>query len=798
MKKIIAVILSIIFCQSVNAQVSSVSVSGKLADRESSEALAYVNVVLLKAADSSFVTGTISNETGQFTMSATPGDFLLKTTYIGYRPVIQNVFIGSKSPFIDLGEIQMAAEAGVLDEVVVRTEANQVADALDKKTFTLAENVSQLGGSVLQAVQNLPGVTAQDGKLLLRGNDKVIILIDGKQTALTGFNGQSGLDNLPASAVEKIEIINNPSARYDANGNAGIINIVYKKNNKEGKNGRVGLGGGLGALWVKNPNLPGIRPQYQTTPKINPSFALNNRSEKANIYLQGDYLYTHTLNKNEFVDRYYDDGSVIRRQTKRNRNTLFTTTKAGADFYLNPANSLNMSVLFGTEKILDHGDEPFFNQDLSERLRLWQFLEDELKTTVIASGTFEHKYAEPGHKFQTGLLYTFHRENEQYFFDNIMPTFTGKDAFKLISDEQILDFSFDYTKPLKLGFFEGGVKVRNRSIPTNMQFFPGINSPIDASAGGKATYKEFIPALYGNYVLDGRHWEAEAGLRMEYVNVNYLVNPNHPTYSSNGYNYTRPFPNARLSYKLSPSGKLTLFYNARVDRPNEVDIRVFPKYDDVELIKVGNPALKPMFTKRLELGFKQDFKAGSVYLEGFHTITDATITRISSTVPGSNIIYAIFQNTNKSYRTGGELVWSQKIGSWYNFNFNATLYHNRFDAFSVTNLYPVEHISSSPRMDLTSGNIKWVNNFKFKNGLSTQISATYLAPDLIPQGRIKSRFSLDAGMKMQKGKAEYYVNATDLLNTMVTRKTIYGNGFYYNSTDYYETQVIRGGVNWKF
>ncbi|MFB0945696.1 MAG: TonB-dependent receptor, partial [Spirosomataceae bacterium] len=193
--------------------------------------------------------------------------------------------------------------------------------------------------------------------------------------ALTGFGNQNGLDNIPASAIERIEIINNPSAKFDANGNAGIINIIYKKNKQEGFNGKIGLAGGLGALWVKRENLPNIRPQYTNTPKINPSLSLNYRKNKVNVFLNADYLYTETLNKNEFTTRFYDDGSVINQQLKRNRNTHFLTTKMGVDYAFNDKNTLTVSGLLGIEKIIDRGDQPFFDKDFSERLRLWQFLE---------------------------------------------------------------------------------------------------------------------------------------------------------------------------------------------------------------------------------------------------------------------------------------------------------------------------------------------------------------------------------------------------------------------------------------
>ena len=164
--------------------------------------------------------------------------------------------MGSLSNFLDLATISLLQDASALGEIVVTAKQDALSMQMDRKTFAVADNISQSGGSVLQAMQNLPSVTTQDGKVQLRGNDKVTILIDGKQTGLTGFGSQSGLDNIPASAIEKIEIINNPSAKYDANGNAGIINIIYKKNKKEGFNGKVGFTGGLGALWVRKENLP--------------------------------------------------------------------------------------------------------------------------------------------------------------------------------------------------------------------------------------------------------------------------------------------------------------------------------------------------------------------------------------------------------------------------------------------------------------------------------------------------------------------------------------------------------------
>jgi outer membrane receptor protein involved in Fe transport len=804
-KKTINIIMSLSlflsFTFNINAQISKVTVSGKVKESSSALSLPFVNVILINLSDSSFVTGTITNDDGLFSIpNVKPGEYYLSFSFIGYRSTFQNLYVGSQSQYLDIGIISLAEDVQTLGDVVVTGVQDAVSAKLDKKTYSTADNVSQTGGSVLQALQNLPGITVLDGKLQLRGNSNVAVLIDGKQTALTGFGSQTGLDNLAASGIEKIEIINNPSSKFDANGNAGIINIIFKKDNQEGFNGKVGFTAGLGALWERQENLPTIRPQYTATPKINPSLSLNYRKNKVNAFLQADNLYTETLNKNEFVVRTYDDGTVINQQSKRNRNTNFLTTKAGIDWMPNEQNSFTFSGLFGSEKIIDRGDQPFFNEDFSERLRLWQFLEDELKTTVMATATYQHKYDQPGKVLNIGFNYTFHREDEQYFFDNILPTFSGEDAFKLLSDEHVADFNIDYTRPLKYGRFETGVKFRNRRIPTNMEFFPGLNSPLDVGAGGAATYKEIIPAVYGNYVYENKKFEAELGLRFEYVDLQYEVNPNHNTYSSDGYSYTEPFPSTRIAYKINEDNRVTFFYNRRVDRPNEVDIRIFPKYDDAEIIKVGNPGLRPQFTTSIELGYKKDWNDGYLYTAVYHRIANGTITRLSTTVPGSNLIYAIFQNVDRSYNTGIEVVMSQKMNDWFSFNLNLNGYQNQFDAYTVVNLYPEEHVFSAEAERINSGNIKLNSQFKLSNTVEAQLSTVYLAPDIIPQGRIDARFSVDFGIKkqVQNGMGEFFFNANDLFNTLVIKREIIGNNFSYTSQDYNETQVIRLGYSYKF
>lgn len=782
-------------------QSSKVTISGMVKSSRDKSPLSFANVIIKTAGDSSLVTGTITDEEGRFSITEiTTGNYLLQVSYAGYITVTRPFLAGRLSAYLDMGIIDLPESEYALKEVKITGKVDEISAKMDKKTFNLSDNISQSGSSALEAMKNLPGITVQDGKVQLRGSDKIMVLIDGKQTALTGFGNQSGLDNIPASAIDKIEIINNPSSKYDANGNAGIINIIYKKEKKEGFNGKAGMSGGLGALWVKRENYPTIRPQYQATPKLNPSLSLNYRKNKVNVFLQADDLYTQTLNKNEFVDRYYTNGTVVKQQTKRNRNTNIITGKTGLDWFANEQSTFTVSGLFSSEKILDRGDEPFFNEDLSQRLRLWQFIEDELKTTVTASAGWQYKFKQPGRIFNAGLNYTYHRENEQYFFTNILPTYTGLDSFKLISDEHVTDVNLDYVHPLKYGRVEGGIKFRRRYIPVNMLFIPGLNSPLDTNAGGWANYTETIPALYANYIYESKKLEIEAGIRAEYVQVKYDVNPYHNTYTSDAYDYTQPFPNLRLTYKFNDRNRVSVFYNRRVDRANEVDIRIFPKYDDAEVVKVGNPALRPQFTNSFEVAYKTSWINGYLFVSGYHKIMDATITRIASVVQGSTIIYNIFQNAGRSYITGLEMLLSQNTGKWATFNLTLNGYQNKIDAFTVINLYPKVNTFSAAEQKLFSGNIKLNNVFHLPKKIDAQFVAIYLAPDIIPQGKIDSRFSIDVGLKksVQKGKGEIFINATDIANTLRIKKNIQGDGFRYTSTDFYETQVIRLGYNRKF
>ncbi len=793
--------LLLLLAQSVHAQQKQVTVSGLVKETQRQSVLPFVNVTVLSAKDSAFVTGTISREDGLFRLPPlAPGAYLFRLTYVGHEQVFMPLAVGRLSAFLDLGTLWMKEAVTTLAEISVEAEKDAVESGLDRKVYGLDGNLSQLGGSVLQAMQNLPGVTVdREGNIFLRGSDKLIVLLDGKQTAFTGTGGQAGLENLPASAIERVEIINNPSAKYDASGMAGIINIVFKKDKREGWNGRLGLTTGLGGFGEKEGNKPGIREQYRFTPKINPSGALNYRRNDLNLFLNGDMLWHRQMMKNEHIERVYDNGGRVLQQYLENRTQPVYNLRAGADWTANERNAFTFSGLFNYREYTDLGDLPYFDGDLEDRRRLWQYYENEVNQTLFASLTHRHGFRQPGHQLVSSFNYSFRRKDEVFNFNDQRPALTGDDATALVADEHIFDLTADYARPLKAGRIELGTRQRSRVFPNVITFSPGNNSVLDPRLAGTAEYREWLSALYGNYIYEKKGFELEAGLRLEYVQVEYLVDPSHAVYRSEGFSYAEPFPSVRATFHTGGQGSLSLFYNRRVDRPEEKNLRAFPTYADPEILSMGNPGLLPQFTHTLEAGYKHTWQTGYFYSAFYHRASANVLTRIITPVPGSDRLVAVDQNADRGQNTGLEAVWSQKAGR-FKIDVNANLYHNHIGAFTIVNAYPSGSRFAQEAQEAITGNVKLVVAYRLPGGVDLQLSGTYLAADVVAQGTIAARYHADAGisLKTQGGKGELFANASDIFNTLVVRYNLQGTGFNLRSSDFYETQVFRIGYQYRF
>ena len=328
-----------------------VTITGKIIDSTAGDPLEFASLVLESMQGNDIVGGAISDETGRFIITGNfMGDFILKCSFIGFTPVEMDVHVGELNKVYNLGDIVLSASSNELDEVTVTARESITSSGLEKILFNMDDVIAQSGGSVLDAMRGLPGVTVdQEGKIILRGSDRVAVLIDGKQSSITGFGNQKGLDNIPAGNIERIEIINNPSAKYDAAGMAGIINIIYRKEKEIGFHGDAGFTFGLGSLTTRKEDLPTELGSYTLNPKYIPSLSLDYKKERFRLFLQSEMLHQPSLPNNEFTTRYYDDGTRTASQVPENRDQTRYIINGGIDLNINDQNLITFSAIYDYE-----------------------------------------------------------------------------------------------------------------------------------------------------------------------------------------------------------------------------------------------------------------------------------------------------------------------------------------------------------------------------------------------------------------------------------------------------------------
>ena len=707
----------------------------------------------------------------------------------------------------DIGRVELESSLEEIDEIVVEARKALVSSDLDRKTFNIADNPAYSGGSVLDALRGLPGITVtQEGKVLLRGSDKIAILIEGKQSSLTGFGNQKGLDNLPTSNIESIEIINNPSAKYDASGMAGIINIIYKKQKETGLSGEVGFTFGIGALTKQKADIPTDLGSFSKNPKYIPNLNLNYRTKKINIFLQSEAMRLRNLPNNEFTTRYYDDGRIIASQVPENRRQTHYILNGGLDWLIDENNTLTISGIYDWESHIDTAQVGYQNliSSSSALERLWWWQEHEVTGYMNYRFDYKHQFNQPGHELNATIQYTKGWEDEEYRLNDSSAFRRSVDTTHILAIEHTTNILLDYVKPLRSGRLEAGSKFQIRKLPVTYLIGQGENSIIYPGLGDWSEWGEDLYAGYLNYVLEKKKFDIEAGLRTEQTSVYYTLSPENIYYLENdAYSYFGFFPNIRLTWKINPHHGFSAFYNRRVDRPGEPELRVFPKYDDPELLKVGNPYLRPQFTQNTELAYKLVWNSGSLFMSGFHRIIDDPYLRIYSmdtTNYQYDIINKIYVNAGSARHTGLELLLSQRFGDFWKLSGSINWYNIVIDGYKGTMLFPYER----PYYILESKDITWdlkINN-QWTLPYQTQLQLTFLyyAPQIIPQGKQLSRSSLDIGIKkvFLNNHGEISLSFSDMFNRFGIRQEIQGEGFTAVYENLYETQILRLGFRYKF
>ena len=806
-KKLIYILIFLINWTTENsfAQGDAV-ISGRIFDKESGDPLPFVTVTLSENGDSLSLTGALSDKEGRFLISGVEnGSFSLRFSFIGYQTITFSVIVGELNRNYDLGRVDMFTETKELSEVVIQAKQEIISAEPDKKTFSLKDNFALGSGSVLDALKGIPGVNVdQEGKVLLRGSDKVAILIDGKQSSLTGFGNQKGLGNIPVSNIESIEIINNPSAKYDASGMAGIINIQYKKEKESGMNGTAGFTFGLGQITKRKEDLPTELGSYSMNQKFIPSLNLNYRTPRMNAFLESEIFFRKHLPNNEFTTRYYDDGTITESQVPENRTQTQYILKGGVDWYLDTYNTLSFSAILDYEHHIDTAQVPYIYRNSMERYRFWSWYESEVTGFMNYRTDYKHAFEEPGHELNASVQYTRGWEDEAYYLNDSSIIRQSFDTTHIIATEHTIPVIIDYVKPLPSGRIESGIKLQFRWIPITYTIGQGDESVIYPGLGDWSKWGENIYNGYLNYVHEKKKYDIEAGVRVEYVNVYYNLDPDNIYYDQNdSYHYFRIYPNLRFTYKINDKNRVTAFYNRRVDRPGEAELRVFPKYDDPELLKVGNPYLRPQFSQTFELGYKNIWDSGSFLIAGFYRMIDDPFTRIysiDSTNTTYNIINKIYQNVGSATNAGMELILTQNIGSFWRISSSFNWYRNKINAYHGILLFPYERPFSISATDDSTWDVKLTNLIEITPKTELQLTVIYYAPKNIPQGRQLSRSSVDLGFKRQlfEDKAELIFSFNDIFNRLGIRQQIRGDGFKAIYENYYETQTVSLGFRYKF
>lgn len=437
--------------------------------------------------------------------------------------------------------------------------------------------------------------------------------------------------------------------------------------------------------------------------------------------------------------------------------------------------------------------------------RDWSFNETESTGLANVAAIHKYKFEQPGHQITTSFQFTKGWEDEAYDLHELIPQTgaTSRNRTHIMAPEYVYLGTMDYVKPLHWGRLEAGLSFRFRNMPIDYTMNQGTTGIMYEGLGDWSKWSENMVSGYANFVYERPKFDIEAGLRVEQTYVTYEIDPSNIYYPNkkDKYNYLTWLPNVRFTYKLDSDNKASIFYNRRIDRPGEGELRIFPKYDDPEMFKIGNPYLRPQYTDNIEIAYKHTWGSGSIYGSVYHKIIKDYFTRIYSIDPDkAGVIDKVYENTGKATNTGFEIVFDQKVTKWWNLSASANWYSNVISAFDGVMYFPDEHAFAIDKSSDKTWYAKMNNIFTLWKGMQVQLSGAYYAPKNNVQGEDLERWSVDLGVKksLYKGRVEITLSANDIFNTMALRQRIEGDGFTALYENHYETQIFGIGIKYKF
>jgi outer membrane receptor protein involved in Fe transport len=589
-------------CISSSLSQQRVNISGLIVDRENGSAMQFVNVVVLNSSDSSIVTGALSDEKGAFRLSnITKGDFLLRCKFIGYDEYYKPIKITGSERHIELGVIELIPSSLTKNEVIIEAERPLLETSIDKRVFNVGEDLSSRGGTAQEVLQNVPSIEVdQDGGISLRGNSNVIVLIDGRPSTLSGGSRGAILSGIPAESIERIEIVTNPSAKYDPDGMTGIINIVLKKNKLRGINGNVALTLGTG-----NSNTG--------------SFGVNYRTSKVNLYLNFSNRISDGY-RNFFSDRTRDlanDREELRQYRFGRDNNVGKTLKMGLDYTIKENQFLGLSITYGNN---NRGRYGLLSNEMTTNVmgtKLWyrNSREDTQTQSLDLNANYQWRFKEKKGELTFDINQSFSRGRMIGIYDEL--GFKGSQNGLHVNERlnnperfEITTAALDVVRRFKQeNQIEYGLKaIINQDNRTQYREIFDFNQEIyipDLNVNNEFSLSEQIYSAYGIYAQKLKKIRYQFGLRLEQA----LIRPTLLTTNQNFRNdYFSFFPSAHIVFPLEKNKEAFLSYSRRINRPNSGNLNPFIEFTDPFNIRYGNPALKPEYTNSFEFGYNHELK----------------------------------------------------------------------------------------------------------------------------------------------------------------------------------------------
>ncbi len=741
-------------------------------DAQTNAALSYATIRIFKSADSTLATGAISNDQGLFSIETAAGKYYAIIEFIGYKALKTDAFSLSKDqPIHDLGVIKVATSSKTLDEVVVQAEKSSMELSLDKKIFNVGKDLANAGGTATDILSNIPSVSVDtEGNVKLRGSENVRILIDGKPSGLVSFKGGAGLQQLQGNQIEKVEIITNPSARYEAEGMAGIINIVLKKERKQGLNGSFEV-------------VTGYQPNFGVAANI------NYRKNKINFFLNYGIAYRVPISAGKLYQEVYGkDTTQLLQQTSSGKvKTIANTIRGGLDYFFNEQNILTASYQFrrtDVKRITDFTYKDYINtlNNLKTNTDRQQ-VELEAEPYSEYALTYKKTYAKKGKELIADLRYLSYWERsdqtftQNSFFANGSPNTANTKLQKSLNDEYENQYlaQLDYVNPIgKEGKFEMGLRSSFRDMVNDYIVTERNASGVFVTLPGLDNYfiyKEYIHAAYGIIGNKVNKFSYQFGIRAEATDVTTILQE---TNQKNPRNYANLFPSAHFTYKLGKENDIQLSYSRRVRRPVYNDLSPYVTFSDQRNFFSGNPDLNPEFTNSFDFGHVKYFENGSITSSVYYRHTDDKVVRIRR-VDAQGFSNTRPENLATEDAYGAEFTSTYALKKWWKLDFNINFFRAVTDG---------SNLDASWKSDTYSWFARQTSRFTLAPNTDLQVRANYEAPQLLPQGSRKARFYMDLSFSkdIMQSKGTLTLNVTDVLNTRYIRTITEGSNFYSDGT----------------